>query len=141
MSRSSQQKKRESVRAFLRWHDAVGEEGIKEYIRRGQLNRSLIAQELGFARSAWGSNPRLKKALSGAESRLMQKGIIGEKASTVEINTRDRNEIQNQKDRRRLQSLEQQNAALQAELTEAKNKLKELNVFEEFLAETSRVPR
>jgi len=37
-----QQKKRASVKALIAWYKATGHEGLKEYIRRGQLNRSYF---------------------------------------------------------------------------------------------------
>lgn len=143
MTKSAQHQKRESVRALLEWYYAVGHEGLKEYVRQGKLNRTLIAKELAFARSAWGSNARLAKALRGIEGRLKREGILASptKTSATELPQRDRQAAQRSRDSMRLKLLEQKNADLQTQLDEAHDKLKELKVFEEFLAETGRAAR
>lgn len=140
---SAQQQKRESVRALLRWYYAAGHEGLKEYVRQGKLNRTLIAKELAFARSAWGSNARLAKALRGIEGRLRVAGILSPalKTDANELPKRDRQAAQRSRDTQRLKALEQQNADLKVQLKQAENKLRKLKAYDEFLAETGRWPR
>lgn len=143
MMMSAQQKKRASVKALIDWYRATGHEGLKEYIRRGQLNRSLISNELCFSRSSWGSNKRLKKALNGIEQRLRSEGILPpiKIDPSNYIPVRDRSESKRLQSVRRLEALEKQNASLQAELDAAKDKLKQANIYDLYLAETGRMPR
>lgn len=48
---------------------------------------------------------------------------------------------QRRRDAQRLNTLEQQNAALRAELAATKSKLEQYNLLDEMLAETGRLPR
>lgn len=60
MSESSRSKAIAAAVALAEWvkdREATGE--IERYIRVGKLNKSVVAGELGFARSAWQTNPRL----------------------------------------------------------------------------------
>ena len=73
---SAQQIKRQSVRVLINWYRESSAEDIREFIRNGQLNRSSIASELGFSRSSYGSNKRLKQALDAIDGRLRVDGVL-----------------------------------------------------------------
>lgn len=137
--KSAQQLKRESVAKLLAWYVGHDEQSIREYVRGDRLNRSVISKELGFSRSSWGSNPRLKKALVGIERRLIEGGVLSAHESEKPI--RDRSERKAMQNTQRLSSLEQQNASLQEENKRLKHKLKKLNLIDDFLEETGRLPR
>jgi hypothetical protein len=54
---------------------------------------------------------------------------------------RDKEAKQRRNDGQRLNALEQENAALRAELAEAKAMLKQYNLLSSFMQETGRLPR
>tara|TARA_R110002153_G_scaffold274364_2_gene449502 strand:- start:213614 stop:214066 length:453 start_codon:yes stop_codon:yes gene_type:complete len=138
---SAQQIKRQSVRVLINWYRESSAEDIREFIRNGQLNRSSIASELGFSRSSYGSNKRLKQALDAIDGRLRVDGVLLSRVEPSETPVRDREASRNRIDKQRLKSLEAQNADLRVRLEAATEKLKQYKIFGELLAETGRVPR
>lgn len=99
---------------------------FREYAYRGtKLNRQEIKRELNFGDSTLKTNAGAVKLLKEIEDRLRNVGILkleGEEKSEPPL--RDRNEAQNRRDKQRLNQLEQQNAALRAENSALKAKLK-----------------
>ena len=138
---SAQQIKRQSVRVLINWYRQSSTEDMREFIRNGQLNRSIIASELGFSRSSYGSNKRLKKTLEAIEERLRSDGVLHSRIESSKAPVRDRDASGSRRDKQRLKSLEAQNADLRVRLEAATAKLKQYKIFEELLAETGRVPR
>jgi hypothetical protein len=62
MTKSNADKATEIADAACAWAKDVEEQGdTVRYLRGGMLNKSLIAQTLGFSRSLWQSNTRLKE--------------------------------------------------------------------------------
>lgn len=140
---SNLEKKKLIVTQVLNWYRSMTPETIGPYIRNGRINQSVLSIELGFARSAFGSNKRLRKALKGIESRLRGDGLI---QSSIDVDSRtekirDVSALQRQKDKARISSLEAQNAELRAQLEELRAQAKKNDLFESFLAETGRIPR
>ncbi|MCL6284268.1 VPA1267 family protein [Ruegeria sp. 2012CJ41-6] len=118
--------KQESVDRFNAWiAERKAKEDWSEYIRRGQLNRSEISTECGFARSAFSTNDLLKSALAKAEKKLIAEDILApvsastgssdqqEKRAPVGPDPRDQ-EIKRL--RERVSTLAAENAELKAQL-------------------------
>lgn len=81
MSESSQSKAIAAAEALVEWvkdREAAGD--TQNYIRAGKLNKSVVASELGFARSAWQTNPRLAEMAD----RLDQKWGTSKKGHNTE---------------------------------------------------------
>lgn len=80
MSNSSQSKALAAAEALAKWvkgREAAGD--TQSYMRAGKLNKSVVSSELGFARSAWQSNPRLAEMAT----RLDQKWSTAKKVSAT----------------------------------------------------------
>jgi hypothetical protein len=121
-----------------------------DYIRGAQLNRTEIANECGFAKSVLRQNPSVKAALDSLEAELRNSGtlallkselppqdVLGGLESVVE---RRINSI-NDRLEKRVKVLEEQNAALRAELMELREKTKRYALIEKHLTETGRMVR
>ena len=116
-------------------------------MHRGKLKRSEIATECGFGKSALTQNPAIRSALENLESELRAAGILPSLLGSLpagqrpEPALRDTEAKQRHQDGQRLNSLEQENAALRAELQAAKQMLGRHALITEFLEETGRMPR
>jgi hypothetical protein len=114
---------------------------------RGQLSRTEIARECRFARSVLAQNPRIKEALASLEDELRRRGVLPEavdKADSGRLGPKTREaqgSVLGQQDLMRLRRLEQENAALRAEVSELKFALEKHAVIREALALTGRMPR
>tara|TARA_R110001583_G_scaffold66746_3_gene191484 strand:+ start:6709 stop:7140 length:432 start_codon:yes stop_codon:yes gene_type:complete len=141
---NGQQKAAENLNSFQAWVSSKSDNDFREYIFRGQLNRTEIALECCFTKSALRQNPAIKEALETLERNLRASGVLPpinyapEGKKTPE---RDSDAPQRRRDQQRLNALEQQNAALRAELATTKSKLEQYNLLDEMLAETGRMPR
>lgn len=137
----------ENYAAFLSWSTSKSDDDFREYVHRGKLKRSEIAVECGFGKSALTQNPAIRTALEKLEADLRLVGILPALlprqagADRDELPVRDKGAQQRRQDSQRLNSLEQQNAALRAELAAAKSMLERYALVSEFLAETGRLPR
>lgn len=133
----------ESVKKFMDWQIGKTDADYKEYVYQNKmLNQSAIARELNFGRKAFKENEVLFTALETLEKRLRkEKVILKEKLKPENLPEHDRNKVQLNRDKQRLNQLEQQNAALRAQVFNLKAKLKELNIIDEFITETGRMPR
>ena len=72
----SQQRGKQIVELVITWvseREAQGD--YLEYEQKGKINRSALCTELGFARSAFQTNPDLVKAIVDAETRWFGKPI------------------------------------------------------------------
>lgn len=141
---SGQQIAEQNLAAFLAWASSRSDDDFREYVHRGKLNRSEIAAECGFGKSALGQNPSIKSALEALEGGLRERGILPsltEAPADAEPLMRDREAKQRRQDGQRLNSLEQENAALRAELAQAKAMLERYKLFATFMEETGRLPR
>ncbi|MFG0339730.1 VPA1267 family protein [Pseudomonas sp. zjy_13] len=144
---NGQQIAEENLAAFLAWVASKSDLDFREYVHRGKLKRSEIATECGFGKSALTQNPAIRTALENLETELRAVGVLpllvgslppGMKA---ELPLRDTGAKQRRQDGQRLNSLEQENAALRAELSAAKRMLERHTLMNEFLEETGRMPR
>lgn len=121
-----------------------------DYIRRGQLNRTEVAAECGFAKSVLRQNPAVKTALETLEVRLRAEGTLppskGEKSPQTQDEAAsasvDRRVVTiNNRAEQRLNALEEQNAALRAEVRELREQLKRYRMIDDHLAQTGRMVR
>lgn len=118
-----------------------------DYVRRGCLNRTVIAAELGFARSVWGSNPMLRALLLQIENELRTNGTLP--AETPKLS--DAVDVpsaaslsagrRNPSDAQQMKRLQSENAAMKAELEEMRTRLERYKLMDEILGETGRLPR
>lgn len=143
---SGQQIAEQNLAAFIAWSVSKSDDDFREYVHRDKLKRSEIAAECGFGKSALVQNPSIKNALEVLEERLRGAGVLPPLvADTQQLNEeppmRDKEAKQRRNDGQRLNALEQENAALRAELAEAKAKLKQYNLLSSFMQETGRLPR
>lgn len=130
--------------AFVAWVGSKSDEDFREYAHRGKLKRSEVASECGFGKSALVQNPAIKNALEELEDSLRCRGILPpltDISVSTELPIRDREAKQRRQDGQRLNSLEQENAALRAELAEVKAMLDRYKLQLSFMEETGRLPR
>lgn len=143
---SGQQLAEQNIAAFRAWSSSKSDEDFREYVHRGKLKRAEIATECGFGKSVLVQNPAIRRALEELESALRLRNVLppvhnGVEASKERIPLRDTGAKQRRQDGQRLNSLEQENAALRAELTKAKKILERYKLLTEFMDETGRMPR
>ncbi|TXH92248.1 MAG: hypothetical protein E6Q71_01270 [Pseudomonas sp.] len=127
--------------AFLAWASSKSDDDFREYVHRGKLKRAEIASECGFGKSALVQNPAIRNALEALEDALRSRGVLPSLTVPAELPERDREARQRRQDSQRLNSLEQENAALRAELTQAKAMLDRYKLMAAFMEETGRLPR
>ena len=143
---SGQQIAEQNLAAFIAWSVSKSDDDFREYVHRGKLKRSEIADECGFGKSALVLNPSIKKALEAQVERLRCAGVLPPLVADTQLLNeeppmRDKEAKQRRNDGQRLNALEQENAALRAELAEAKAMLKQYNLLSSFMQETGRLPR
>ena len=135
-----------NLAAFIAWSVSKSDDDFREYVHRDKLKRSEIAAECGFGKSALVQNPSIKSALEALEERLRGAGVLPPLVADTQLLNedppmRDKEAKQRRNDGQRLNALEQENAALRAELAEAKAMLKQYNLLSSFMQETGRLPR
>lgn len=144
---SGQQVAEINVELFAAWAASKTDADFREMTVRGQLSRTEIAKECGFAKSALAQNPRIKAALAELETRLREQGVLpslaekGSKAPSERLQREGQGVGATQQDLERLRRLEQENAALRAEVAELKFALERHAVIREALELTGRMPR
>ncbi|MCK2111209.1 VPA1267 family protein [Pseudomonas juntendi] len=143
---NGQQKGGDNLAAFRAWAQSKSDDDFREYVYRGQLKRSEIFAECGFARSVLAQNPTIKAELEELEAGLRKRGVLpaeggGSNQMADKPVIRDVQAKQRRQDSQRLNSLEQENASLRAELGKAKSMLERCRLMSEFLDETGRMPR
>lgn len=109
------------------------------YVRGGKINRTEIARECGFARSVMEQNPAIKQALADVERDLADQGVLNPSVPTVAVAPSA--EARTERERQRLQQLEQQNQMLRAENDRLKDLLERYQLMDEYLQDTGRLPR
>lgn len=118
-----------------------------DYMRQGQLNRTEVAAECGFAKSVLRQNPAVKAALEALEARLRAEGTLPpskapqtqDEAASASV---DRRVVTiNNRTEQRVNALEEQNAALRAEVRELREQLKRYRMIDDHLAQTGRMVR
>lgn len=122
----------------------------KDYIRQGKLNRTEIASECGFGLSALQQNPAVKAALEALEARLLASGILKpviaasdptiEGASDATSQSIDKRVMAAKaKAEQRVKQLEEQNAALRAEIRDLRDQLTQYRHLDEHLCASGRL--
>ena len=137
--KNGQQQSEENVRAFRAWVLSKTDEEFRSLLHRGQLNRTEIAKECGFGKSALVQNPSIKLELADLENRLRERAILSQpvqpddaiSVTTVSVN----------RDDERVKRLEGENAMLRAEVEKYRKYMKRYNLMERFMVETMRMPR
>ncbi len=122
----------------------------KDYIHGGKLSRSEIASECGFALSVVSQNQVVREALAALEGRLRASGVIvasGGPQNTAEGGAEDptsqalehRILIAKGKAEQRVKALEEQNAALKAEVLDLRDQLGRYKHLDQHLCKTGRL--
>ena len=143
---SGQKIAEQNLAAFIAWSVSKSDDDFREYVHRDKLKRSEIAAKCGFGKSALVQNPSIKSALEALEERLRGAGVLPPLVADTQLLNeappmRDKEAKQRRNDGQRLNALEQESAALRAELAEAKAMLKQYNLLSSFMQETGRLPR
>ncbi|WP_092950571.1 VPA1267 family protein [Paracidovorax konjaci] len=143
---NGQQRAEENVQTFLTWVASKTDDDFRELVSRGVLSRVEIAKECGFGKSALDQNGRIKTALRELEDELRVRAILPplleadpNKPSPALL--RETSGFRAAKESERLRRLEQENAALKAEVAELKRVVERYGVLSEALALTGRIPR
>ncbi|RTL33432.1 MAG: hypothetical protein EKK53_28230 [Burkholderiales bacterium] len=147
------QRAAQAIERFNEWvveRDRVGD--WPEYVRGGKLNRSELSKECNFGRAALQQNPGLASALATLEVRLAEQGILSQPVLTGRDLTPEQQAHLGAADEqlrrsmaakaasdKRLKALEEQNAALRAENSELRERLRRTALAELHLAETGRL--
>ena len=135
-----------NLEKFENWiKDRDAADDWTDYIRGGKLNRTEVAAECGFGTPAFRQNPSIAQALQALEARLSESCVI----KPVEAPTYDATSqaadlrILSSKTsaERRTKAVEEQNAALKAEVNDLKQKLKQYKFLDEHLATSGRMLR
>lgn len=143
---SGQQLAEQNVQVFIAWVASKSDHDFRAMASRGVLSRKEVARECGFSRSALDQNPRIKAALRELEDNLRLRGILppvvspDAEATQVPL-IREPGLGRAAKDAERLRRLEQENAALKAEVSELKRTVEKYAVLRDALAMSGRVPR
>lgn len=120
----------ENVARLRRYLEALAEQAQPLPQRNGRVNVSAIALACGFDRQVLYKNPGAKALLASAVTDL---GLAGENVGGAD----PEHAAPDQRDRR-IQRLEQENAALRAEAAGLREKLRRLEHVEEHMSETGR---
>ena len=143
---SGRQLAEQNVEVFVAWVASKTDVDFRAMVSRGVLSRKEVAKECNFAKSALDQNPRIKAALRELEDSLRQRGVLPpavERSLETEAvpAMREPNKLRAAQEAERLRRLEQENAALRAEVAELKRLLEKHVVLSEALALTGRLPR
>ena len=116
-----------------------------DYIRGGKLNRTEVAAECGFGTPAFRQNPSIAQALHALEARLSESCVTKPVEAPTDEATSHAAEMRILSSKasaeRRTKAVEEQNAALKAEVNDLKQKLKQYKFLDEHLATTGRMLR
>jgi hypothetical protein len=115
------------------------------YIRGGKLNRTEVAAECGFGTPAFRQNPSIAQALQALEAKLSERCFIQPVDAPTDDATSHAADLRILSSKasaeRRTKAVEEQNAALKAEVNDLKQKLKQYKFLDEHLATTGRMLR
>jgi hypothetical protein len=132
----------QNVEAFHKWLLSKSDDDYRQMVHRGSLNRKEIATECGFGKSALQQNPAIRESLRALEDDLRARGVLPALDPDAESVPQQRSDaIRAARTEGRLKSVEQENAALRAEVQTLRAALKRYEVLDEVLAETGRLPR
>lgn len=150
---NGQQKSTQNLTSFLTWQATMTDEGYRQIIFRGALNRGDIAKACLIGKSALNQNPHIKNALKELEDDLRCRGVLPPLTVKAEAESGKPKEYDNtansrMMDSKRVSLLEQENIELKAEVNELKkelesklSKLERFGELSEALAETGMMPR
>lgn len=145
---SGRQVAEESLQTFQVWILGKSDDDFRAMESKGVLNRTNMAKECGFGTSTFRQNPRVKQALNELEDDLRHRGVLPPKVEVSEedkgsptIVMREPSRLRAAQESERLRRLEQENAALKAEVAELKQAVEKYAVLREALAQTGRIPR
>ena len=142
---SGKQLAAEYIERFEKWTlERYAANDFKEYVRGRVLNRSEIARECEFGTSALRQNPAIKVALDALENDLRKEGILPANSANPPEKPMDsalesRIKRNDNLSKNRIKALEEQNAALKAELQKLTSQLKQYKMREKHLSETGRM--
>lgn len=142
-SAGGQQLAEQNFETFIAWQASKSDDDYRALEHRGVLSRKEIVRECGFARSVLDQNPRVKAALRELEESLRARAVLpapAERDEAVPL-VREAGRLKAAVDSERLKRLEQENAALRAEVSELKAVLAKTPMLSEALALTGRLPR
>ena len=140
----------ENVKALNEWVAEREQAGDwADYLRRGHLNRTEIARECSFALSCFRSNPGLKSTLMTLETRLREGGILSPSNANENgnglVDSANQTPAESRTLRAKFQAeqrvkvLEEQNAALRAEVGDLLEQLRRFKHLEAHLCKTGRL--
>ena len=139
-AKSGQQLSEVNIEAFRAWAAAKSDEDFKQYEFRGQLNRTEIAKECEFGKSALTQNPTIKEELAKLENELRARGVLPplvgdgpDSAYSVTASTKAEDS--------RIKRLEGELAIVRVELDKYRKYMKRYDLMERFMAESMRMPR
>ncbi len=139
---SGQQKADQNLTTFQSWLASKTDADYREMVLRGQLNRTEIARECGFAKSVLLQNPRVRDSLKTLEAELRERGVLPPVADpATPVPATDAPNPRAAVDRARLKRLEAENAALRAEVMELRGQLERYRLMDNVLSSTGRLPR
>jgi hypothetical protein len=142
---NGQQLKVKNYHAFLDWFKSKTDEEFKQLVCRGVLNRVVIAQEIGFAKSVLAQNPDVKEALGKLEERLRGKGILPPKAIPTDCDgvhlAAEPDSPKRKLDQARIKRLEGDLAAMRAERDLWRDRAERYEALDRTLMASGRVPR
>lgn len=157
---SSKEVAAQSVERFKVWiTDRTAADDWSDYIRAGKLNRTEIAKECSFGRSAWTQNDTLESELQTLEGKLRESGVLERhdasgsaegRSDLAERSSAGPSDATSQvivrraisakvRAEGRVKALEEQNATLRAEAKDLRDQLKKLKFQEQHLCETGRM--
>lgn len=133
---------RKNLDAFQRWVVGKADDNYRQMAHRGSLNRVEIATECGFDKSALQRNPAIRVALRTCEDELRARGPISPRVQVAESAAQQRSGgVRAACNDGRLRTVEQENAALRAELRTLRAALQRFEGLDEVLADTGRLPK
>lgn len=142
---NGQQLKEKNYQAFLDWFKSKTDEEFKQLVCRGVLNRVVIAQEIGFAKSVLAQNPDVRKALGDLEESLRCKGVLPPKATPTDDDgvalAAEPGSQKHKIDQARIKRLEGDLAAMRAERDLWRDRAERYEALDRTLMASGRVPR
>lgn len=145
---SGRQVAEESLQTFQVWMLGKTDDDYRAMESKGVLHRINMAKECGFGTSTFRQNPRVKKALHDLEEELRLRGVLPPKVEEPAagdgedtIRMREPSRLKAAQESERLRRLEQENAALKAEVVELKRTVEKYAALREALVQTGRLPR
>ncbi|MGX9982575.1 hypothetical protein [Methylobacterium fujisawaense] len=122
----------ENVRRLRAYLDELQAQDLPLPVRQGKVNVSAIALACGFDRQVLYKNPAAKEMLAEVEAALGVEAEADEdEDEKPSVRTPDKRD-------RRIHTLEQENAALRAEVAGLRERLRRVRHVEEHMAETGR---